>query len=189
MSLKTLGLAWPSARRARFATTAPRRAPARRPVRADRSPSSVTSSGPIFLSDEESELLDHDRWDPGDTTRVPVSFGENVRGSLLPVTDLHGFAHSGRASNARNSRLLVYNKDGIRAGVRVDDVLGLRQFPLEESGHEQTTVHESLQPYIERTFRQGEQVWPVFSLALFADSRAFLQIGKTSGPAVEAVAS
>jgi twitching motility protein PilI len=132
--------------------------------------------------------------DPPQCTRVPGTRSwfmgiANVRGSLLPVTDLHGFAHSGRASNARNSRLLVYNKDGVRAGVRVDDVLGLRQFPLEESGNEQTGVQESLQPYIERTFRQGEQVWPVFSLALFADSRAFLQIGKTSGPTLEAVAS
>ena len=129
--------------------------------------------------------------DPPQCTRVPGTRSwfmgiANVRGSLLPVTDLHGFAHSGRASNARNSRLLVHNKDGVRAGVRVDDVLGLRQFLLEESGNEPTDVHESLQPYIERTFRQGEQLWPVFSLALFAESRAFLQIGKTSGPALDA---
>lgn len=131
--------------------------------------------------------------DPPQCTRVPGTRSwfmgiANVRGSLLPVTDLHGFVHSGRASNARNARLLVYSKDGMRAGVRVDDVLGLRQFVLEESGNEQTDVHDSLQPYIERTFRQGDQVWPVFSLALFADSRAFLQISKAPGPA-EAVAS
>ncbi len=132
--------------------------------------------------------------DPPQCTRVPGTRSwfmgiANVRGSLLPVTDLHGFAHSGRASNARNSRLLVFSKDGIRAGVRVDDVLGLRQFSLDESGNEKTGVHDSLQPYIERTFRQGEQVWPVFSLAMLADSRAFLQVSKTSGPAVEAAAS
>ena len=132
--------------------------------------------------------------DPPQCTRVPGTRSwfmgiANVRGSLLPITDLHGFAHSGRASNARNSRLLVYSKDGMRAGIRVDDVLGLRQFPLADSGSEKTRVHESLQPYIERTFRQGEQVWPVFSLAMFAESRAFLQIGKTSGPATEAAAS
>ena len=83
----------------------------------------------------------------------------------------------------------MFSKDGIRAGVRVDDVLGLRQFSLDESGNEKTSVHDSLQPYIERTFRQGEQVWPVFSLAMLADSRAFLQISKTSGPTVEAAAS
>ena len=113
----------------------------------------------------------------------------NVRGSLLPVTDLHGFAYGGRATSARNSRLLVYHGDGSRAGIRVDDVLGLRQFAIEDSGNEPTEVHESLQPYIERTFRQGDQVWPVFSLAALTDSRAFLQIGKTAGPAAEAAAS
>ena len=155
-------------------------------------------SGIVFRLGEDLMLAPMDQvaeiLDPPQCTRVPGTRSwfmgiANVRGSLLPVTDLHGFAHSGRASNARNSRLLVFNKDGIRAGVRVDDVLGLRQFLLEESSNEQTDVQESLQPYIERTFRQGEQVWPVFSLALFADSRAFLQIGKTSGPASEAAAS
>ncbi len=132
--------------------------------------------------------------DPPQCTRVPGTRSwfmgiANVRGSLLPVTDLHGFAHSGRASNARNARLLVYLKEGARAGIRVDDVLGLRQFPIDESGNEPTEVHESLQPYIERTFRQGDQVWPVFSLAMFSESRAFLQIGKTAGPASDAVTS
>lgn len=132
--------------------------------------------------------------DPPLCTRVPGTRSwfmgiANVRGNLLPVTDLHGFVHSGRASNARNARLLVYHKDGARAGIRVDDVLGLRQFPIEESGNEPTDVHELLQPYIERTFRQGDQLWPVFSLAMFTDSRAFLQIGKTTGSAAEAVTS
>lgn len=35
-----------------------------------------------LLSDAESEMMTHDRWSVPDTARVPVSFGENVRGNV-----------------------------------------------------------------------------------------------------------
>jgi dienelactone hydrolase len=41
-----------------------------------------------FLCAEESALLDHDRWAPPHTTRVPVSFGENVHGSVYYNPDV-----------------------------------------------------------------------------------------------------
>ncbi|HUT25206.1 MAG TPA: alpha/beta fold hydrolase [Sumerlaeia bacterium] len=35
-----------------------------------------------FLTDEESELMTHDRWRVEETARAPVCFGENVRGNV-----------------------------------------------------------------------------------------------------------
>ncbi len=138
---------------------------------------------------EVAEILD-----PPMCTRVPGARSwfmgiANVRGSLLPVTDLHGFAHNGRPSHARNAKLLVYNREGVYAGIKVDDVLGLKQFSIHDSVEALPSVHEPLRPFIERTFEQADQLWPVFSLALLTRSRAFLQVGKAPGPASEAAAT
>ena len=63
-----------------------------------------------FLTPEESELLGHDRWRAADTARVPVSFGDNVRGNLSACEGwIHrlGFRPARfRASLARRTRLL-----------------------------------------------------------------------------------
>jgi dienelactone hydrolase len=37
---------------------------------------------PEFLTEEESALMTHDRWMPKDVRRVPISFGDGVRGNL-----------------------------------------------------------------------------------------------------------
>lgn len=102
----------------------------------------------------------------------------NVRGNLLPVTDLHGFMLGGRASNRRSARLLVYNRNGIYAGLKVDDILGLKLFTHDEECDDRAKVHESLQPYIEKKFKRMDDVWPVFSLTRFVNSEPFLGVVK-----------
>ena len=37
---------------------------------------------PEFLTQEESSLMTHDRWKPQEIRRVPIRFGDNVRGNL-----------------------------------------------------------------------------------------------------------
>jgi dienelactone hydrolase len=37
---------------------------------------------PEFLTPEESNLMTHDRWKPADVRRVPIHFGDDVRGNL-----------------------------------------------------------------------------------------------------------
>jgi twitching motility protein PilI len=102
----------------------------------------------------------------------------NVRGNLLPLMDLHGFMLGGRASNRRNARLLVHNRNGIYAGFKVDDILGIKHFNLDEATAQPPHLHDSLIPYIEQTFTRDDQDWPVFSLEKLAASDAFLQIAK-----------
>lgn len=43
-----------------------------------------------FLSPDESSMMTHDRWAPADVARLPVSFGENVRGNLYYRPDASG---------------------------------------------------------------------------------------------------
>jgi dienelactone hydrolase len=44
---------------------------------------------PEFLTPEESALMTHDRWKPGDIRRVPIRFGDGVRGNLYFNTGLN----------------------------------------------------------------------------------------------------
>jgi dienelactone hydrolase len=40
------------------------------------------SAGDSFISSEDSKRMDHDRWATEDTARIPVNFGDGVRGNL-----------------------------------------------------------------------------------------------------------
>lgn len=42
----------------------------------------ATSSSPRFLTDAESEMMTHDRWEVENTARIPVRFGSGVRGNI-----------------------------------------------------------------------------------------------------------
>lgn len=133
----------------------------------------------FFVSrmDEIQEILD-----PPTCTRVPGTAPwflgvANVRGSLLPIMDLHGLMIGGRAAASRNARMLVYSGEGVAAAFRVDDVLGLKRFYREEM----TTVETGLQalaPYIDGGFRHADEAWPIFSFARFVASRDFLEISR-----------
>lgn len=121
--------------------------------------------------------------DPPHCSRVPGTQSwflglANMRGNLLPVTDLHGFVVQGRAASSRNSRLLVHHVQGSYMGFKVDDILGMKQFSEMDASSENVDVPDTLKPYVERCFKQQGQIWPVFSIQKFVTSRDFLHIAK-----------
>lgn len=127
--------------------------------------------------DEVREIID-----PPVCARVPGTAPwflgvANVRGTLLPVMDLHGLMIGGRASAARNARALVYSGEGVTAAFRVDDVLGLKRFFVEEMTTVETGI-EVLRPYIDGGFRHAGENWPIFNLAWFVQGRDFLEISR-----------
>ena len=131
----------------------------------------------VASMDEVREVLD-----PPTCTRVPGTAPwfvgvANVRGTLVPVMDLHGFVEGGRTPQARNARALMYSRDGVAAAFRVDDVLGLQRFYLEDKTSVSVDVG-ALSPYIDGGFRQGDEEWPVLSLVDFVASKDFLEISR-----------
>jgi twitching motility protein PilI len=120
--------------------------------------------------------------DPPTCTRVPGTASwfigvANIRGTLVPVMDLHGFMAGGRAAQGRHSRVLMYNRDGVSAAFRVDVVLGLQRFYAEERGG--TSVEAGyLTPYLDGEFRRRNEEWPVLDLAAFVASKDFLEISR-----------
>jgi len=120
--------------------------------------------------------------DPPNCTKVPGTAAwflgvANVRGTLVPVMDLHGFMTGGRAPQSQRARALMYHREGIAGAFRVDDVLGMRRFYAEDR-IDLSTQSEALAPYITGGFRHGDEEWLVFSLSDFVASKDFLEINR-----------
>lgn len=99
----------------------------------------------------------------------------NVRGNLLPIMDLGGYLHGRNTVSGRRSRVLVINHKGVFSGLIVDEVLGLKHFLPEEATDELPTEDAALRPYLESSFRSGDELWGVFSMHRLAETPQFLQ--------------
>ena len=119
---------------------------------------------------EVSEMLPY----PDEISSVPGSKNwmlglANVRGNLLPVTDLQAFLGSKPVSRSKSSRMLVVRLRGVVSGLLVPSVHGMRHFDL-STRMRNVRIKGSLGGYVFDAFRVEKQAWPVFSMnALMAD--------------------
>jgi twitching motility protein PilI len=120
---------------------------------------------------------------PPTITRVPGAktwmLGvANVRGSLLPVTDLAGFVGEALQPPGRNSKLLVLNSDRVPAGLVVDEVAGYRQFvPADQRHSLKESAPRLLAPYLLGAFAREGRPWLVISLRKLSQTPGFLDAG------------
>jgi twitching motility protein PilI len=119
---------------------------------------------------------------PPPLTRVPGArpwlLGlANVRGSLLPVCDLHRLLGEEHRTLARSSRVLVYNSDRVPAGFLVDEVAGYRQFAPADQRHDFVAGSGPLQPYLLGAFVRDDRPWLALSLHKVAGGDAFNRAG------------
>lgn len=97
----------------------------------------------------------------------------NVRGNLLPVTDLGQLLGLPRAAESRNQRVLVLNAEGLPAGFLVDEVVGYRQFAPGDQRHELARGAGTVDPYLLGAFQRDGRDWLVLSLRRLARSESF----------------
>lgn len=100
----------------------------------------------------------------------------NIRGTLLPIMDLHSFFGRKAPHSLRRQRLLVVNHAGIHCGVIVDEVLGLNHYENEEWVKEVPVSDEPMEDYLNGGFYTGDKLWTVFSLIALAETPAFRQV-------------
>jgi twitching motility protein PilI len=115
-------------------------------------------------------------------TRVPGAHAwlmgvANVRGNLLPVTDLGQMLGHPRQPEHRDQRVLVFNSERIPAGVLVDEVAGYRQFAPSDQRHELARGSGELEPYLLGGFAREGRNWLVLSLHKLTVSQAFTAAG------------
>lgn len=101
----------------------------------------------------------------------------NVRGSLLPVTDLAQLFGMPQPVATRNQRVLVLNTETVPAGFLVDEVSGYRQFGTADQRHELVEGTGPLQPFLLGAFQRDGRDWLALSLRKLARSETFSYAG------------
>jgi len=102
----------------------------------------------------------------------------NVRGQLLPVTDLAAFFGGEPATIGRGSRVLMVNHADIPAGLLVDEVRGFRRFVASEKAEVMPDTLPGMTPFLAGAYGSEEEVWGVLGLHGLVESSVFLQASR-----------
>jgi twitching motility protein PilI len=117
---------------------------------------------------------------PESMTRVPGAkkwmLGiANLRGHLLPLTDLKMFLGSGRTAMRRMTRVISVNHRDIPAGLVVDEVLGFRRFMENERVENWPPTVVRCERFLSGAYMRGSESWPIFNFRELVESGGFLQ--------------
>lgn len=102
----------------------------------------------------------------------------NVRGRLLPLSDLAAFLGGELRSNWAQQRILVIDTEEVYGGLIVDAVYGMQHFPVDN--YSQTVSEgadsESMVPFLQGAFMsEAGEAWTVFSPWSVVRSEGFFQ--------------
>lgn len=96
----------------------------------------------------------------------------NVRGRLLPITDLAQFLHLPSHQQKSQRKVIVIDHSSVFSGLLVDKVLGIEQFSRDQYRAEAIDSDSPFAPYNHGKFLKDEQDWFIFMPSLLArDSR------------------
>ena len=99
----------------------------------------------------------------------------NVRGRLLPLTDLAKFLHiPSRARQMSQRKILVIDHQSTFVGLLVDQVLGIEQFTRREYRAESIDIDSPFAPYNHGKFLKNQQDWFIFMPSLLAQDPRYV---------------
>lgn len=102
----------------------------------------------------------------------------NIRGRLLPLTDMAAFLGGKLISSWHQQRVLVVEQDDIFSGLVVDAVYGMQHFGVDSYSPDvrEITVNENMAAFIQGSFSSdtGDE-WAVFSPWALIKSEQFYQ--------------
>ena len=114
---------------------------------------------------------------PRNLTRVPGSKSwvkgiANIRGNLLPITDLQAFLGDKPIVTNRRSRVLVINRGDVTTGLLVGDVQGMRHFS-EEQSITSARIEGVIGRFVQGAFENEDGIWPVLSMDQLVNDEQF----------------
>jgi len=93
----------------------------------------------------------------------------NIRGRLLPITDLSRFLQvPSRLTQMSQRKVIVIDHDNLFSGLVVDQVIGIEQFTHDQYRAEAIESNSPFAPYNHGKFLKNEQDWYVFMPSLLA---------------------
>lgn len=135
--------------------------------------------GPVRLVAEFGEIIEILPYPS--MTRVPSALPwvlglANVRGTLMPILDLGNYIEGQKTAVHKRSRVLITNRDGIAAGLLVDEVYGLRHFYVEERTEMFPEISQQLTEYLSDAYAQNGVYWGVFSIPRLCQDPVFREV-------------
>ena len=99
----------------------------------------------------------------------------NVRGRLLPLTDLAKFLQlSSQIQQLSQRKVIVIDHQALFLGLIVDQVLGIEQFSSTQYRAECIDVESPFAPYIHGKFVKDEQDWFIFLPSLLVEDPRYI---------------
>ncbi|HEV8077174.1 MAG TPA: chemotaxis protein CheW [Marinobacter sp.] len=128
---------------------------------------------------EVTEILHVPRFTQIPGVRPFLMGAANVRGRLLPLVDLDAFFELPRsATNQRQRRVLVVEKDDLFSGLVVDSVLGMQYFDAENFTSVTSGVPHCVQPFVAGGYMRNGETWNVFSATELLGDEHFLDVAQ-----------
>lgn len=100
----------------------------------------------------------------------------NIRGSLLPLTDLEGFFCNRRQNIGPSSRVLVIEKGNSRYGLMVPEVYGIKEIAPEKLQQIQPGTSNALAGFCALHASTGGKQWYLLDFELLTGDERFMQV-------------
>jgi twitching motility protein PilI len=98
----------------------------------------------------------------------------NVRGRLLPLTDLAQFLHMPETELTRLSKVMIIDQPNNYGGVIVDQVIGIHHFNKHSYFSSNAQLPDALAQYTSGYFERHGQQWHVFLFSKLVQDQAYL---------------
>ncbi len=136
-----------------------------------------TLSGENFLAPigEVTEILKAPRYTSVPGVELWMRGLANVRGRLLPITDILLFLGKKSSKQEQKRRVLVVDHEEIFAGLVVDEVLGMQHFSTQDYSVDVKAPFSEIAPFVQGAFIRDGQTWYVLLLSRFIEDPRFLK--------------
>ena len=100
----------------------------------------------------------------------------NVRGRLLPLTDMCKFLHmSSRARQFNQRKVIVIDQPSVFSGLLVDRVIGIEQFSRSQYRAAAIDVNSPFAPYNHGKFIKNQEDWFIFMPSLLVQDPRYIE--------------
>ncbi|MFY0663647.1 MAG: purine-binding chemotaxis protein CheW [Natronospirillum sp.] len=100
----------------------------------------------------------------------------NVRGRLVPVLDLCGYLGIESEASRQTRRVLIVELNDLLFGLRVDQVIGMQHFNVENRQDDTVDLPTVFDDYTTGSYLWNDEIWNLFSMEKLINQQKFMQV-------------